>query len=213
MNQIRNLYSSNETHLTSENIWVLKQLHNIGFKSAIIAGGAVRDSYFKRPINDIDIYYWHPGYSEGKEKNQNTELPFSALFDLNMQDTELFDADEVKTVFKSANQTKKNGYENLTGIVSVTDIIKNEQKYQFIGTEIPPPQYATTKFDFHICMCYCDGKKMRYTNEFLTDAMNRTLTINPNLSDYRYGLVLKTRLAKMKNYFPRFTLIDKRCNG
>ena len=46
------------TKITKDHIWVLKQMHKVGYHSAIIAGGAVRDSYFKKPIKDVDVFYW-----------------------------------------------------------------------------------------------------------------------------------------------------------
>ena len=47
-------------HSTSEPIKNLQKLQNMGFTSAIIAGGSIRDDYTGHPINDFDIFLWDP---------------------------------------------------------------------------------------------------------------------------------------------------------
>ncbi|MDE1830562.1 MAG: hypothetical protein KGI25_09585, partial [Thaumarchaeota archaeon] len=47
-------------HTLSEPVRILRKLQQFGYKSAIIAGGAIRDNFTGKEINDYDIFLWDP---------------------------------------------------------------------------------------------------------------------------------------------------------
>lgn len=50
-------------NILSEPVRILRRLQQFGYKSAIIAGGAIRDDYTGKEINDFDIFLWDPRLS------------------------------------------------------------------------------------------------------------------------------------------------------
>ena len=63
-------------------------------------------------------------------------------------------------------------------------------------------------FYVDLSRCYCDGNRLRYTNEFLTDARNKTLTIAGKMTHGEYLYGLDNYMDKMKRKFPDYRVID-----
>lgn len=211
--------------LMSDDIYVLRKLQSVGYQSAIIGGGAVRDAYLDRWPNDIDIFIWNayessePVDSEYRAINEKSlaklfdltitekqepdisDDPFNLNFDSFFFDT---DADSVTRLNNAAYTGRANH------VVSVWDVWMNlfETRYQIIVLNKDPVEYVTKYFDIGLCMCYCDGIRMRYTDAFLTDATNKTLTVCGELTEAEYRYTMDHHILKLKQYFPNYTVID-----
>jgi hypothetical protein len=208
------------TRITPDDIWVLRRLHNVGYKSAIIAGGAVRDHYLKTRINDIDIYVQTNGSS-----NELIMTPFhdlkakstlKALFDLNLRPDlrpvprhKRFDATSQAYPVLASNPLKGEASgAGVDGVKAIMNVMKNGIKYQIISVNEPTIDFVMDRFHLNFSRCYCDGIKMRYTNEFLTDFRHKTLTITGKLTEAEYNYGMHVYLPKIQRRFPNFTVVD-----
>ena len=184
-----------------------------------LVGGAVRDAYFDRQPMDVDIFVWGDQYSDEllapdarlTRKNIINLFGLTNVRPLSDMDMEMdsfvwdfIDSDEV--VFASEEYYTKR-LVHVLGVWNVY-IADFETQYQIITLNKPPIEYATKYFDIGLCMCYCDGNKIRYTNEFLTDAKNQTLSIVGDLTKSEYEYTLAHRVKKMQHRFPGYRLID-----
>jgi len=210
--------------LLSDDLWMLKRLQSVGYKSAIIAGGAVRDAYFDEAPRDIDIFVWqsyssdeliHPDFKNLNEENiaklfeMDTKAPTHAIgdpFDLSNLFLEATDLDEDQ-VEQMGMIYEESRHEHIRAVYNVWKA-SFETEYQLILLNKPPVEYVTRYFDIGLCMAYCDGVRMRFTNEFLRDANNKTLTICGELSEREYHMTLQKHVEKLKHRFPGFTVVD-----
>ena len=203
------------TKLNKRDMWVLRQLHDLGYTTAIIAGGAVRDSYFSKPIKDVDIFYWVSEHNDVENSNHsikpNTTLPLVNLFELDKN------IKSVSTVYTSSNHKQRKGKPNTSSCVtgygsrhvqSIINIYKNGQTYQLIGLNIAPLEFVNTYFDINLCRCWCDGTRMRYPSAFQQDAMNKTITVAGNLTYLEYKAVMKHHVPRIQRKYPDFVVVD-----
>ena len=203
------------TKITTDNVWVLEQLHRIGYTSAVIAGGAVRDAYFHKIIHDIDIFY-QINPSNPEDLHNRTKVV--KLLELDTVDTTpadeagmvftFFDyADDFIVLFDGKRRTKKSYYSS-PHIKSVVEVGKDESIYQLIGLSCDPLTYINQYFDVDLCRCYCDGQRMRYTQAFLNDAGQQTITISGDLTVGEYRYSLKNHIPRLRRYYPNFRVVD-----
>lgn len=211
--------------LLSDDIWVLRQFQQAGYSSAIIGGGAVRDAYLERDPHDIDIFIWdnekspetiHQDYRRLDEVNIARMLnmdPNKPKAKIEDEWDQLFgthtnvnwgDEDEVTRMTHARYQGRGN-HINCVWEVYKADF---ETVYQIIVLNKDPKEYVERYFDIGLCMCYCDGRKMRFTDRFLTDAKNKTLTICGELSKGEYEYTMKHHIQKMKSRFKDYTVVD-----
>lgn len=201
--------------LNLDHIWVLKQLQSIGYKSAIIAGGAVRDTLYRKRISDIDIYIWDDKLSTEKVLGSNPlgnknivkkllgleehyySISFSRYTEID-DDILLHSVDCFPAYYQFSNQ-----------ITQIVNVLKDGIRYQLISTALEPIEFVNRKFGIYLSRCYCDGTKMRYTNEFLIDHINKTLTLDGDFSLHEYKYMKRKYLPKMKRKFPNYIVIDK----
>lgn len=206
--------------LLSDDLWMLKRLHDVGYKSAVIAGGAVRDAFFNRYPNDIDIFVQAPhtsGENVLSEFEVLDEHSLTKLFQLTTDPAPYISSDLNNifdlSIFGDQDSVEKMGavYDGREGhIHGVYSVYKAdfETEYQIVVLNKPTVEYVTRYFDVGLCMCYCDGQRMRYTHEFLTDATNKTLTICGELTANEYYYTLDHHVEKLKRRFPDFTVVD-----
>ncbi len=162
----------------SEPIKKLKQLQHF-FPSAIIAGGAIRDDYMDRfdEINDYDIFLsGNFGNLIAHTSTENLveqviDQVFSNPFDIQV----LKDSAYLTKEEKGKSDQTPGSFNKVKCVLEVTD--DDGTTYQLIYTDVNPITYVENHFDFGFCKTYCDGKKLHYTNDFLTDAKNKTLTV------------------------------------
>lgn len=192
------------TKLTLEQIQHLKKLHDVGYTSAIIAGGAVRDTYFKKPIIDIDVFVLDPRYNG--DDNLVTDKYISNLFNVSA----------ISTSFNKNIKTNRLTYPKHSTPYSYGSRYINHIKnvpidgilYQLILVSISPIEYVMKHFYVDIARCYCDGTRLRYTNEFLNDARNKTLTIAGEMTKTEYIFGLKRYIEKIRRKFPDYVVVD-----
>lgn len=200
------------TKINSTHIEFLRQFRqflcgNPDTSSVIIAGGAVRDSYFKKPINDIDIYYQHlpDVLVDGPEmENLNTLKSFAKT----LPSSDTFGA---SVAFDSA--TPRENW-NITGsygspfIRSIVDVVHMGQRYQLIAVNMPAVEFVEKHFNVDLCRCWCDGKRMRYPSAFMRDAKNKTITIAGDIGRQQYHYTYQHHLPKIQEKYPDFTVVD-----
>lgn len=194
----------------AEPLWVLRRWQTFGYKSAIIGGGAVRDLYFRKRFRDIDIFYNVEDDPTPmdlinaeiiKETYKDASMLFSDLFELDLASIAAYDA------FYGRIYSRQSCYLN-RHIVDIINVMKNEITYQFIGIDMNPIEYAHKHFDTGICRCFCTGTKYRYTNEFMHDAINETITIDGDISKKEYDYIIRVHIRKLQRKFPTFKIID-----
>ena len=196
-------------HALSEPIKILRKLQAIGFTSAIIAGGAVRDDYADESINDFDIFMWDPNHSNEYptkqiKEGQSNEDYFYGLF------SKILDTDSLEQLLSS---DPENGYaENQAGdgsigaqLTSIWEGLTDFSLYQFIFTKINPVDHVNKYFDIGFCKAYCDGTKIRYTQDFLHDWKNKTFTIvGENMTQDQFNYVMEYHVDKLEWKYPHF---------
>ena len=153
---------------SSEAIQVLTLLHQAGFESAVIAGGYIRDLYYEKDYKHIDIFVWDPDHSTERVPTQNNTKINRLLNWIGVLN--LTDYDTIEEVFGTYQATAGK-------ITRVFDIKKHHLPFQIILTRKPPVEFIKHHFNFGLCKCYCDGTKITYLPDFITDATNKTLTV------------------------------------
>lgn len=183
----------------------LRQLQRQGFVHSLIAGGAIRDMYFQRPIKDIDIFLWDPDVKGNTEKN------LTAGIGINEKSiTKLMDLDVNQSWYRRDFATRSGlgedeEYAVTKHVTQVWSVVKNEIPYQLIFLNIKPLEFVENHFDLAICKAYCDGYKIRYTKDFSIDAQRQTLTIcSHGLTQRHFDYILETYLPRIKEKYPSF---------
>ena len=179
-----------------EPIRILRKFRNHHAFSAIIAGGYHRDLYNEVDFRDIDIYL--------KGNMGDLSVPFlTDFFELKVNDFRSMD--RVKVLSETDEEYD---VENSEHIVSVYEMVMNELHYNFIMVDCDPIKYVKERFDFGICKVYCDGTKITYTEEFMADAINKTLTFSTNrFSKAGFHHAMHVHLSKLKQKYPGHTLV------
>lgn len=176
--------------ITHHHISFLNKLKSLGFRSAIIAGGAVRDTYFGRDINDIDIYINHADMYDkdsddiGKllhQKIASNPYSFSHLFENNL-DVQ-YGSEYITTIWEYDED----------GVI-----------YQIMLLDfITPTGFMQKHFDLGICMAYCDGHQHHFTSEFLQDANNKTITVRGDFDERQLAHIIDHHLPKVEAKYPQ----------
>jgi len=196
-------------HSLSEPIRILRQLQSIGFTSGIIAGGAVRDDYADEEINDIDIFLWDPKHSNETptkqiKQGQSNEDYFYGLF------SKILKTDSLEQLLSN---DPENGYaENQAGegsigaqLTCIWEGFTDLNPYQFIFTKVNPAEHVSRYFDIGFCKAYCDGTKLRYTQDFLRDWKNKKLTIvGQDMTQEQFDYVMEYHIEKLQWKYPHF---------
>lgn len=187
-----------------EYILLLRHLHKIGFKSTIIAGGYIRDLFFKNEYKDVDIFLWHPRYSDEKI------LSYSGViyqdFDINEEfllDYVVEPNEKLGSPLQTLPSKKMEYLYTISGIVDVWNVyhFDKDKQIQFIFVDEEPIDYIAYSFDIGLCMCYFDGKKIRYTNNFMKDYINKTITICGELSQEELDYTFKSFKKKISQLY------------
>lgn len=77
---------------------------------------------------------------------------------------------------------------------------------ELMNVAMDPIEYVMEHFAIKLSRCYYDGKAVRYTNDFFTDAKNKTLTVACPIEHARFERLFSYYLPKMKHYFPDFSV-------
>lgn len=185
----------------NEPVQILRKIQTAA-RDSIIAGGYFRDRFNEVPFNDIDIYIKEPSADDtqfGDGRFLNDEF-WKAFFKLRTGDwrsmDDINDTDEEYDVKNNRN------------IITIFEMMKNKLKYNLIIIDIDPIEYVTKMFDFNICRAYCDGKKITYTKEFMSDIEHNTITFSDRKSsNSNFGHAMHIHLPKLQSKYPNHTLV------
>lgn len=166
--------------------------------TAIIAGGYHRDMFTGVDYNDIDIYL-----ELGNNLSIGSAEYWKNLFNLKIDDFRSMDS------IKELSETDEEyDVPNNNNIVTVFEMIKSELKYNLIIVNIDPIDYVEEYFDFGICKTYCDGTKISFTKDFMSDVENKTFTLTARkLSVANFNHVMSVHYEKLKHKYPNHKLI------
>ena len=166
-------------HAASEPIRKIQQLkHFLPGYAPLLAGGALREDFMgcHSEISDFDIFIrdLSPIFNNTEETDEIVVKIINKVFPRN---------DDAVQVLDSAYLTKQE--QELTNIVpgshaqvaSVWKVIEDGEAYQLIFTKNEPIVHINAHFDIGFCKAYCDGTKIRYTDDFLHDVKHKNLTI------------------------------------
>ena len=206
--------------MQSEPVKILRKLQAFGYKSAIIAGGAIRDDFTKQDITDYDIFLWDPRLSEEfKHPLSLNKMDFaSPSFEMD-RTTEFVDI--LQTLDLQQIFNNDGCYGPLTCVdgdpidtpgigAKLTSIWEAEfdyNSYQLIYTQINPVEHVNHYFDIGLCKAYCDGTKLRYTPDFMRDLKNRTFTIvGEDMTYPQFAYALDYHVNKLWEKYPSFKI-------
>lgn len=188
------------------------------YPSAIIAGGALRDTICDNPVKDVDIFIsdLDPKYILDLMEQQKIADLFGILA-VGTEDE--CGRDHLKLVhnIKSFKQEKaeellvvNDGYAEgaaemnsfLESFINyIVDVKYNGVMYQLIFIESDPVSYVYNDFDFGICKVYYDGMDFVVTEEFWYDFENKQLTI---AGKQGAGQMLHTLFVHRPNLIKKF---------
>lgn len=195
----------NQSH---EAIQILKLFQIAGFKSAIIAGGAIRDIYHSTEISDYDIFLQHPGAVISEDLLIQTLGQF-----YKQTNDELYSAtDDGSNGYMPSSKSKKKSriveVWNLNRYNLTASYYDSYNCYQFIFLAHDPVEYVKKHFDIGLCKAYCDGVKIHLSEDFMEDSNNQTLTIcAKEMSRSEFDYVLDHHLPKLTDKFPGWKVV------
>jgi hypothetical protein len=195
--------------VNDEIVQTLRMIQSVGFSSAIIAGGAVRDLYLGKDISDIDIFVWDPEFSTetldyGYHDDFSDYDGVAAWWEiLGLDDPDLFNAhDTIEQCF--------DGYmysDTSEKITRMWNIHKEGIKYQIIFTRVRPEEHIKKYFNIGLCKAYCNGTKFTLLPDFIKDAKRNTLTIvGQDMTQWEFDYTVNHHIPKLKLKYPNFTM-------
>lgn len=203
-------FCSNVLSEATDGLNFIKQKIN---DNAVIAGGAMRDLYFGKLPTDYDVFIPVPKQTFDRltANNIKTEL-LTSVSQLTLTE-EVF----AKSLMEQPINEKCN-YNNGYCSTSTSSNPKNLKFKVFNGWfGLVPFQliYITTTVQYHInndfivnfSKAYYDGHRVRYTKQFLSDALNKTITVSRPFAHEKEAMhVTEYYLPKIKAKFPDFTV-------
>ena len=185
---------------------ILHLLHDAGYESAMIAGGAIRDMYHEVPMSDVDIFVQY------QVTEADPRRPFGATeweshwANLFVEDTDMADVSWSYSRYeKPADTLSEEQHKDDDGIVAVWNVNTDEGHYQVIFTNMDPIEYVNRKFDFGICKAYFDGKKLHYSRDFMRDSRNRTITlVGEGLTHHQIRYACEQHLPRIQKKYPGY---------
>lgn len=146
----------------------------------IIAGGALRDDYMGKfdEIADYDFFIKDiTQFCNGKNVDVEAavDLLIRQAFPNHSDAVQLYDTDYIIPGEENVSSGPNEG--SHAQVTSVWEIEESNVTYQLIFTKHDPVVHVNKYFDIGFCKAYCDGKKIRYTDDFLYDAKHKKMTI------------------------------------
>jgi hypothetical protein len=193
---------SNQTTLSkiSEPIRILRNIRET-IPEAIIAGGYHRDLYHDKRVSDVDIFISNfPNEDENLAMDIFDDSFWIEQFNLNIGS--FLSMDNIRALGKGDED-----YDGIPWVSGVYEICKNERKYNVIIVDAYPIEYVEKHFDFDLCKVYCDGQKVTFTKEFITDSQNKTITYSTTKATQSlFDRSMEFRYPKIKKKYPEFEL-------
>lgn len=209
-------------NVLSEPVKILRRLQQFGYKSAIIAGGAIRDDFTGKEISDYDIFLWDPRRSI-EFKNLQNATRNGPRIDLGSDNFEMERTSEFVDLLQSLDVNQifaDHGYGIVTGdgdelntqgigakLTAIWEAEYNYNKYQLIYTQVNPIEHLEKFFDIGLCKAYCDGTKIRYTPDFMKDLKNHKFTIvAQDMTTDQFTYAVEHHAAKLEKKYPGFNV-------
>lgn len=149
------------------------------FPGAVIAGGALRDLYHKRPVKDVDIFVPHFPYESSTVFDMFPEIVLD-------KDT-IYGRDHVD---KDADRD----------IFAIFKLVDNGVKFDIIFAANKACDMNT--FDLDICQINYDGEKVSATDAFMRCVKEKFIRVmNINRTDRQ-----AKRLERMKAKYPDYEI-------
>lgn len=165
-------------------------------EGCVIAGGAIRDYFLNVEPKDFDVFGGLNLEPEPVEAEPGELVDFSSLSDPRCG------LDRVDNDYERTEE-----YEKLSNIQLVSQGTIGEHKVDYIVlTEFVDGKELVEGFDFGINRCWFDGKFIHYTEEFLQDWKNKTVTL---LKDDRKERSLKRFKSFAEGHGDHWRLVDK----
>jgi len=188
------------------------------FPTAVIAGGAVRDLIFTKEIKDIDIFVQDPKFSShpvfaptehAKDvttdntfwwhlmKMSNTSNPRSSYY--------TDSGDRINRIYDGNRASALADGRHITAVFSGH---KNTIKYDIILTRELPEVHVNKYFDIGLCKAYFNGKRFRYTADFMRDQQNKTFTVlgqDMNKDDFKR--TVEIHIPRIQYKYPGFKTV------
>lgn len=182
----------------SKSTGMVRQLNRIkdhSWKAAIV-GGAIRDTIHKVPIDNIDVLL------EFKPEMKDRFKPFDS-------DTWLHYWSEIFNFKKGDEQRYLGGPGKFavvcSHILSIWQIKKNNERWQLIMINKDIDRYVEENFDFGITRVYCDGEKIRMTDKYLKDIMDKTITLyREHLTENQIKFAIEHNIDNIQRKYPDF---------
>jgi len=178
--------------------------------SAIIAGGYYRDIFNDVQYGGVDIYVssgstaTHGSVFDGNIFDPDITSHWEDLLELKVHDFRSMDM--IQELGEGDEDYDIDGTQN---IVKVFGMIKSEIQYNIIVVVDEPIKFIEEDFDFNICKTYCDGKKIRFTKEFMSDAESKTITFGQKrktkMSQFCHAMDI--HLPKLQRKYPQHKLV------
>lgn len=200
-------YSFHAKPLTKshEAVRTLRRVQVRGFRSAVIAGGAIGDLFFGKRPRDYDIFVMTPYLSkEFNTNNEPTSVP-EFWFDVVGCNRGPESNDYVHQFNRKEDYDEDSPYFASNRVSEVYKIQKNSVEYNIVLVDTDPREYVENYFDFGICRALCDGFKNIYTSDFMKDATNKTITIcEAAFTKETFDYSVKRHLPRVRAKFPYF---------
>jgi hypothetical protein len=156
------------------------------FKQVFIAGGAPRNWKFGQSAKDLDIY----AIQKHGINFTNDQLDVILRIALNeIAYTEDLQPPSDTYIFNYAHFASETG-EDFCGQLMIVD-------------EHNSIQSTLETFDIGLCMVAWDGVRYTYTDEYVKDILNKTLTYRRNNSK------TDKHINKMKTYYPEYRTVEE----
>lgn len=167
---------------------------------AIIAGGYYRDIFNGVQFSDVDIYV---EYSPSKEFNPTYESTWIKALDLKVDNFLSSDS-----IHEMGSDDEDYRLASDTHMISVFAMVKDDTKYNIIVVDKHPVDYVKAAFDFNICMNWCDGRRIHFPKQFMTDVENKTITFSERrMSLTEFAHSMDVHLPKLQHKYPHHKLI------
>lgn len=197
-------------------IQFLRNLHKTGYTDAVIAGGAIRDPFFGNKPRDVDIFVnrevcTNPYLSSKRHLHASIlkELsPNIAECDLmtrgHYYDNEIW---EVWDILVRGAELKVPPT-NIANFRYRKVLKKHEwNKFQLITIDRPAIEYVEEYFDVGLCQCWHDGIKAHYTDNFMRDYFNKTLTVCGKIEPKNLERIWSHHIPKLRAKFPGYQVV------
>ncbi len=156
--------------------------------TAIIAGGCLRDLWM------------------GKDKNSVKDIDFFIICDTTNEETVYNPSFGYLDWGDTMIAVCDNSYKDFTTPeVGAIHRIEHDYTMEFITVDVVDKMSAIKRFDFGFCQIYFDGKELVYTDEFLNDMNNKTITLVRSDTKEQFDRSMR-RAERFQEKFPDYKL-------